>query len=184
MFIHYYNIFFYFASIMIFIFSLKKIKKKKLIFKNELSSYDKNLDSNYTKYLFNNIDKLHVIFYADQKFEKAKLRVFNEAINSKWFYSITPYGPNNLSKSFTEEYNEILKMKRGGGYWIWKYYIILSKLNEIKNNEFLIYIDCGCNINLHGEKRLEQYLPNPLSIFLRFRTSTICKTNAFLYMVS
>ena len=32
-------------------------------------------------------------------------------------------------------------MKRGGGYWIWKFDIILNKLKQINNGDFLVYID-------------------------------------------
>jgi len=49
-------------------------------------------------------------------------------------------------------------MNRGGGYWIWKFDIILNKLQEINNNDFLIYADCGCSINSNGEKRFNEYI--------------------------
>ena len=49
-------------------------------------------------------------------------------------------------------------MPRGGGYWTWKFDIILSKLDEINDGEFLIYVDGGCTININGEKRLGEYI--------------------------
>ena len=33
------------------------------------------------------------------------------------------YGPNDLDKGFIEKNKEILKQKRGNGYWLWKPYI-------------------------------------------------------------
>ena len=64
----------------------------------------------------------------------------------------------DLSISFRNEFKSILSMKRGGGYWIWKFDIILNKLEEINNGEFLIYVDSGCTVNTNGTKRLEEYI--------------------------
>lgn len=49
-------------------------------------------------------------------------------------------------------------MRRGGGYWIWKFDIILNKLKNINDGEFLIYVDSGCSINANGTKRLQEYI--------------------------
>ena len=47
-----------------------------------------------------------------------------------------------------------VKQPRGGGYWIWKSHII-KKINEINDNDILIYLDAGCSIN----KFVNLYLP-------------------------
>ena len=103
-------------------------------------------------------DKLHLISFGDKKYIKAKHRIYNEAFNTHWFYSIKCYGLEDLSISFRNEFKSILSMKRGGGYWIWKFDIILNKLEEINDGEFLIYIDSGCTVNANGTKRLEEYV--------------------------
>ena len=103
-------------------------------------------------------NKLHLISYGDKKFIKAKHRIYNEAFNTHWFYSIKCYGLEDLSVSFRKEFKSILTMKRGGGYWIWKFDIILNKLDEINDGEFLIYVDSGCSVNANGTKRLEEYI--------------------------
>lgn len=111
-------------------------------------------------------DKLHLISYGDKPYIKAKHRIYNEAFNTHWFYSIKCCGPEDLSISFRKEFKSILSMKScieisatsGGGYWIWKFDIILKKLEEIDNGEFLIYVDSGCTVNSNGTKRLEEYI--------------------------
>tara|TARA_B110000977_G_C10972834_1_gene453001 strand:+ start:159 stop:911 length:753 start_codon:yes stop_codon:yes gene_type:complete len=103
-------------------------------------------------------NKLHLISYGDKKYIKAKHRIYNEAFNTKWFYSIKCYGLEDLCVSFRNEFKSILSMKRGGGYWIWKFDIILNKLQEINDGEFLIYVDSGCTINPKGKKRLKEYI--------------------------
>ena len=103
-------------------------------------------------------DKIHLISYGDEKYINAKQRIYNEALNTDWFYSIRCYGKEDLSMDFKNEFKNILSMKRGGGYWIWKFDIILNRLEEINNGEFLIYIDSGCSVNVNGSKRLEEYI--------------------------
>ncbi len=101
---------------------------------------------------------IHIITYADNNFEKAKHRLCNEAKKTEWFDTIKGYSPDDLSNDFKKKYKDILKMKRGGGYWIWKYDIIKQKLNDINNNDVLIYLDAGCSINQKGEKRFREYI--------------------------
>ena len=50
------------------------------------------------------------------------------------------------------------KAKKLSGYGIWKYYLINKKINEINNDEFLIYCDAGCTINVKGKDRYYEYL--------------------------
>ena len=101
---------------------------------------------------------IHLITYGDKKYEKSKQRLYNEAKNTNWFNSITLYGPENLDNNFKNKFNDILNMPRGAGYWIWKSHIIKKKLNEINDNDILIYLDAGCSINEKGKKRLDEYV--------------------------
>ena len=103
-------------------------------------------------------DKLHLISYGDEKYIKARDRLYNEALNANLFYSIKCYSFEDLSISFRNEFKSILSMGRGGGYWIWKFDIISNKLEEINDGEFLIYVDCGCTVNANGSKRLKEYI--------------------------
>ena len=76
------------------------------------------IDEKVQKNLFNikNIgDKIHLISYGNNKFKKSKKRIFKEALDTNWFYSISTYDDNNLSIDFKNEFNEILNEKRGGG---------------------------------------------------------------------
>ena len=57
------------------------------------------------------------------------------------------YGPEDLSEDFIEKYKDIFKHSRGGGYWIWRPYILRSAINDINDGEYLVYLDAGCTIN-------------------------------------
>lgn len=105
-----------------------------------------------------NISKVHMITYGNEKFVKSKRRIFNEAINTGWFDTITLYGPEDLDEEFKLKFQNILKQPRIGGYGIWRPYIIKKKLNEINDNDILIYIDAGCSINPKGKKRFKEYI--------------------------
>lgn len=102
--------------------------------------------------------KIHLISYGNDKFKNSKQRIYNEAINSKWFDSVNVYGPEILDASFKSKFEHVLKQPRGGGYWIWKSYIIKKKLDEINDNDILIYIDAGCTINTKGKQRFDEYI--------------------------
>lgn len=101
---------------------------------------------------------IHLITYGDYKFDKSKKRLHKEAIDTGWFDTVTVYGPEDLDNDFKCRFESILKQYKGGGYWIWKSHIIKKKLDEIKENDILIYLDSGCHINSKGKKRFEEYI--------------------------
>ncbi len=101
---------------------------------------------------------IHLITYSNYKFETSKKRLCNEAVNIGWFDTVTSYGPEDLDEEFKVRFKDVLKQPRGGGYWIWKSHIIKKKLNEINNNDILIYLDAGCAINKFGKQRFDEYI--------------------------
>ena len=104
------------------------------------------------------MEKIHFISYGDQIYRRAKDRIYKEAMNTNWFDTIKCYEKKDLPNDFVKEFDDLLLMDRGGGYWIWKFYIILNRLEEINDNDFLIYLDSGCTINLNGKERFYEYI--------------------------
>lgn len=103
-------------------------------------------------------NNVHFITYGDHLFEKSKELIMNEAIESNFFNTVKSYSPQDLTESFSLEFKDVLSQKRGGGYWIWKFDIILQRLKEIPNHDILVYADAGCAINKHGYLLYEQYI--------------------------
>tara|TARA_B100001758_G_C18304522_1_gene554293 strand:+ start:221 stop:937 length:717 start_codon:yes stop_codon:yes gene_type:complete len=101
---------------------------------------------------------IHLITYGNKKFSDSKKRLCNEAKATNWFDTITVYGPEDLDDEFTLKFKNILEQPRGGGYWIWKSYIIKKKLYEINDSDILIYLDAGCSINPQGKDRFNEYV--------------------------
>lgn len=102
--------------------------------------------------------KIHLMFYGDSKYTRSKKRLYDEAVSTGWFDSITSYGPQSLPSDFNEKYKNVLSQDVGGGFWIWKHCLIKKKLLEIDENDILIYLDTGCTINKNGEERFKQYI--------------------------
>ena len=133
----------------------KKYKNKTLKRKYKIggSNYPSKLSTN----ILNNY-KLHFLTYGDNKYKNAKKRIFQEALNSKFFYSIKCRGPEHLDQDFKTKFKDILKLHRGGGYWIWRHHIIMKRMKEINFGEYLVFLDAGCTINKSGKKRLIEYI--------------------------
>lgn len=55
------------------------------------------------------------------------------------------FGPNSLDPEFTVQNHRILSIPKGGGYWLWKPYLINSIL-AATNAEFVIYCDSGSTL--------------------------------------
>jgi len=101
---------------------------------------------------------IHFVTYGDNNYSSAKNRISQEAKNFQKFTSINVYSHLDIDKDFFNKYNDILSLKRGGGYWLWKEYIILKKLNEINDGEYIVYCDAGCTINKYGIYRFNEYI--------------------------
>lgn len=104
------------------------------------------------------IKPIHFITYGNNVFEKAKIRLVNQAKDFYPFKTIKSYGPEDLPTEFDDQFKNILDMKRGGGYWIWRPIILKQKLDEMDENEFLIYLDAGCHLNKSGMNRFNEYI--------------------------
>ena len=109
----------------------------------------------------NNIEnkpKIHFITYANNVFETAKKRLISEAVNFNVFSTVKGLGPEDIPQEYMEKYGEILNMKRGGGYWIWKHIIFKETFKRINDGEYLVYLDAGCCLNKHGKNRFFEYI--------------------------
>lgn len=77
------------------------------------------------------------------------------------FDSFKIYTEHDLIKDevFWEEHGEfILNNPRGFGYWIWKPYLYHKFLNTLSNDEYVILLDCGCDIDINCKMILDYYI--------------------------
>jgi hypothetical protein len=101
---------------------------------------------------------IHLITYGNNYYNNSKKRLYNEALSSAWFDAVTLYGADDLDDEFKLNFKDILREQRGGGYWIWKPYIIKKHLDKIQDDDILIYLDAGCSINKNGVQRFKDYI--------------------------
>ena len=132
-------------------------KYKKNTIKRKYKIGGSNYPSDLPKNMINNY-KLHFLTYGDNKYKNSKKRIFQEALNSNFFYSINCWGPEHLDQDFKTKFKNILKLPRGGGYWIWRHHLIMKKMKEINTGEYLVFLDAGCTIDKSGKKRLIEYI--------------------------
>ena len=87
-------------------------------------------------------------------------RIRKEAEHSGFFDKLHIYDEHRLDASFRKSHKQYFKdYPRGYGYWIWKPYLIYMTLkHEMKQGDFLVYLDAGCEIKTSGKHRFEEYL--------------------------
>ena len=56
-------------------------------------------------------------------------------------FEIIIFKKESLDKNFVHKHSDILNLPRGGGYWLWKPYIINETLKKIKDNDLVFYLD-------------------------------------------
>jgi len=113
----------------------------------------------------------HFVTYGDKKYGIQKKRLSYQAKQLRFFDSINVYGKESLSEDFKNKYSEILSQHQGGGFWIWKSFLLLNLLKKTKNNDVILYLDAGSTLNPNGVKRLQEYfdtLYHSDKSFLRF----------------
>jgi hypothetical protein len=87
--------------------------------------------------IFHYINYSDHLFYSQQLYASYSAQLFGK-VNSVELYS-----PADLDEDFIKIHHKILCEKRGGGYWLWKPYVILKKLKQIDRGDFLVYSDSG-----------------------------------------
>jgi hypothetical protein len=106
--------------------------------------------------------KYFITFGAgSQNYYDAVDRLINQAINLNLFDKTIKYNDSYL-KNDTEFWNQhstfIENNKRGYGYWLWKPYIIKKTMETMQDGDILLYLDCGCEIDIRLKEEISKYL--------------------------
>tara|TARA_Y100000816_G_scaffold89247_1_gene61540 strand:- start:4002 stop:5615 length:1614 start_codon:yes stop_codon:yes gene_type:complete len=102
--------------------------------------------------------KIHFITFGTKNFRIAKLHLITLAKESGLFQNVNGFGNSSLNSSFREKYKDILKEPRGAGYWIWKHEIINNSLNELNENDLVVYSDAGSSFNYFAKDKFYSYI--------------------------
>lgn len=92
--------------------------------------------------------KATFVTYGDGNYRDSLCRIGREARATGVFDSVRLYGPADLPEpflSYTRRY------RRGGGYWLWKPYVIVSELDRAAEGDIVVYADAGCTLMPHAD---------------------------------
>lgn len=109
------------------------------------------------------MSKIHLITFADggEGYIAGRDLLVKTAKESGWFDTITTYDQKKLSletPSWHETHKAFINSnRRGFGYWIWKPHIISLRLSQVSDEDLVLYIDSGCQINTRARKRFSIY---------------------------
>lgn len=93
------------------------------------------------------------ITYGNAKFKKSRERLKKEALSLNVFdeviveTNLTIKSDLDFKKALEDtKFSNVFKRQKGGGYWIWKPYVVYKHLKKLKTNDILVYADSGCSI--------------------------------------
>jgi hypothetical protein len=85
----------------------------------------------------------YFLIYNDNKdiFQKHIENLKNSVIKYGKQYEIIIFNKEDIDPLFALKNHDILNSKRGGGYWLWKSYIISKTLEKVNTNDIIFYTD-------------------------------------------
>ena len=95
-----------------------------------------------------------------QNYYDAVERLTRQANTLKLFDTIIAYTDKDLKNDtefWSQHSNFILNNSRGYGYWVWKSYIIKKTMETLNNNDILLYLDCGCEIDIRKKNTMMRF---------------------------
>lgn len=99
-----------------------------------------------SKYIDNPQKNFYFCTYGDSNFEKSRNRIIEEAKTSCVFTDCFLYTDESLSQDFIRNFEYLLSQKRGGGFWCWKFFVLLDMLDKTNDGDYVVYADAGCKI--------------------------------------
>jgi len=85
------------------------------------------------------------ITYGNKSFKGSLKRIAKQARASLMFDKVEAYTPSDLPKSI--RYSPTMIFHRGGGYWVWKPWVVYDALNRCSEGDVVYYVDAGCTLN-------------------------------------
>lgn len=110
------------------------------------------------------------ISYGDEKFKKSLKLIKKEAKVIGIFDKIIIYTHKDLP-AFIKS-SPLFLFKKGGGYWLWKPYIVYKTLNHCNENDIVYYADAGCTLNANSKEweSLQKHINLHNAIFFQYRS--------------
>jgi hypothetical protein len=85
--------------------------------------------------------KYHFITFATKNYIDYAQNLCKSAIKIGKFDTARIFTYSDIDLEFLEKNKQILSLKRGAGYWLWKPYVINKRLSNIGDDDVLCYCD-------------------------------------------
>lgn len=125
--------------------------------------------------------RIVLVTYGDENYQDSLQRIKREASDLALFTDIWIYSNESLPPLF-KEYTK--RYPRGGGYWLWKPWVIHHSLKQLDEGDLLIYVDAGCTLYPHSDwERYFNLLKKREAIFFlaNGKNGKWCKKEVFTY---
>lgn len=111
----------------------------------------------------------YFLTYGDKNFAESVFMIKRQAQSLGLFDKIISYSPNDLPPFIKA--SPLFSFKKGGGYWIWKPYIILDMLSKCQEGDVIYYIDSGCTLKPNFEEwnKYNELIQEYNAIFFQYR---------------
>ena len=102
--------------------------------------------------------EIHFLTYGNNDYFIQRHHLRSVAESSGFFKTTKALSFNDLDRDFKKKYYDILKFKKGGGYWIWKHHVIQNTLKQLSENDLLVWSDAGSSFNYFAKEKFEEYV--------------------------
>lgn len=93
--------------------------------------------------------------YGNDRFKNSLARIHSEATNFG-FDTVVTYTTSDLPDELKND--PVMQCSRGGGYYVWKPYIIYKTLERMEDGDVLFYLDAGCTIKIDAKNTFNGYV--------------------------
>ena len=102
-----------------------------------------------------------ITFGSHNHYKNAAVRLARQAQSFNLFTNIIAYTGDYLKSDifFWNQHGDFINThSRGFGYWLWKPYLIKKTMNQLEDGDILLYLDCGCELDIREKEHLHYYM--------------------------
>ncbi len=110
-----------------------------------------------------------LVAYADLHYKESLMRIKRLAKKTKRFDKIIIYTPKDLPEYIKA--SPLYAFSRGGGFWVWKPFVVMKALSNCKLGDIICYVDSGCTLNKDSKEWDEYFaaMEKYNAIFFQYR---------------
>lgn len=111
----------------------------------------------------------YFVTYGDKLFKESVNLIKLQARKSNFFDKVISYNQEDLPLYIRS--SPLFAFKKGGGYWVWKPFIIKDLLSKCNEGDIIYYVDSGCTLNTNSKEWsfYDKIIANHNAIFFQYR---------------